>query len=194
MKKIVFLSGLLCATTVFFAVAAQNTIPNTSPPQLMPPSTQDLSNAESAKFEPTAASNIKILADQMECDQNNNKCVAIGHAIAQKLNDPDNRTISADKLVAFFSKKELNAPSRLIKIEAEGNVVVTTKETVIRAPRGHYDVDQEYAEMFEDVRVTNTEKNHVTGHYGEVCMKTGLYKIKSEGQQVQALIFSADKK
>lgn len=188
-EKTVFLSGLLfCATTVA-AITAENPIPD---PKSSAPVVQEGTNAESAKS--ASASNIKILADQMECDQNNNKCVAIGHAIAQKLNDPDNRTISADKLVAFFSKKELNAPSRLIKIEAEGNVVVTTKETVIRAPRGHYDVDQEYAEMFEDVRVTNTEKNHITGHYGEVCMKTGLYKIKSEGQQVQALIFSADKK
>jgi lipopolysaccharide export system protein LptA len=136
--------------------------------------------------------NIKILADEMECDQQTGKCIATGNAVAQKLNDPEGRTIAADKLITFFAKKDPQGPSKLTRIEAEGNVVITTGETIIRAPRGYYNAETEYAELFEDVRATNAGKNHLVGNHGDVYMNTGQYKVTSANQQVQALIFTKD--
>lgn len=145
----------------------------------------------------SSSSDLKILADEMDCHSQENKCIATGNAIAEKLNDPEKRTLSADKLIAYFSKKEPGTQSKLIRIEAEGNVVVTTGETIIRGPRGTYQVEEEYAEIFDDVQVTN-KQNHLHGDYGEVFMKTGQYKVKemgtNPGKQVVALIFSEKKK
>ena len=138
----------------------------------------------------TKTNNIKILADQMECDDKQNKCIATGNAVAQKTNDPKNSTISAHVLIAYFSPKEPGKSSQLIRIEAEGDVVITTGNTIIRAPRGYYKVTEEYAELFEDVRVTNSGKNQLNGTHGDVFFDTGHYKVTSEGKQVQALLFS----
>lgn len=147
--------------------------------------------AESVQSSSSPQGNVKILADNMECDQATNKCVATGNAVAQKLNTPDNQVISAETLIAYFAKSAPDQPSRLVRLEAIGDVMVTTGDTIIRAPRGEYDVDKDYAQLFEDVHVTNKE-NHVHGHYGEVFMKTGLYKIVSDSDQVEALLFTKE--
>lgn len=141
--------------------------------------------------------NIRILSDEMECDQNQRRCIATGNAIAEKVNDPKKQSISAHKLTAYFSEKTETKQSQLERIDAEGDVVVTTGDTIIRGPRGTYRVNAdktiESAEIFEDVRVSN-DKNQVNGTYGHVDMVTGKYTIQQEpGRQVEALVFTQKK-
>lgn len=182
---------------------------------------------------------VKILADSLECDQIKNVCTASGNASAQKLNDPELKTIMAHKLVAYFERNEKGAEvkkespvkeapkdqpkeeiknkskeetkdkpddksvekdegegmghMKLVRLEADGNVVMTTRENVIQGDRAEYKVQEEFVEVFgKNVKITNKE-NQLNGNYCQANLKTGKYKMVNEGARVQALITQAKK-
>ncbi len=159
---------------------------------------------------------VKILADHLECDQLKGVCTAQGNASAQKLNDPELKTIVADKLLAYFEKgekdKEKEKPTqakeaekkeekeaslegdtglghmKLVRLEAHGDVVMTTRENVIQGDRAEYKVQEDLVEVFgKNVKITNNE-NQLNGNYCQANLKTGKYKMIKEGGRVQALI------
>lgn len=155
--------------------------------------------------QPTGLANLKILADKMECFQEDEICVASGNASAVKLDSEDRQTVNADKLIAHFEKekekekkeedgKEKGSGSTKISlIEAEGNVFMVKGPTIIQGDKGTYDTKTEIAHVYGDVRITSDE-NQINGDHGEVNMKTGHYKIDNkEKQQVQALLYTKDK-
>jgi len=63
--------------------------------------------------------NIKILANQMDCDQTKNVCVAKGDAIAEKLNDSKVKILKADQITAHFAKEGGTGPLKVTRLEAE---------------------------------------------------------------------------
>lgn len=149
-------------------------------------------------------SNVKIIADSLECDQIKNVCIALGNAFIEKLNDPDKKTIQADRIEMFFEKtdeksvskeqkKESAAGQKAKEFHADGNVIVTLKETIIRGNRAIYNPDTDIAEVFENVSVTSG-KNEVLGNYGRADLKTGEYKVLNSGGRVTALVFQGSKK
>lgn len=152
--------------------------------------------ASSPKASPLPTSenqaNIKILSDQMDCDQDHNVCVAKGHAIAEKLGDSKVKILKADQITAHFAKEGGTGPLKVTRLEAMGNVFFIIGDIIIQGKRGNYATENEIAEVFEDVKITNGE-NQLDGSYGKVNMKTGHYSLKRNGERVQALIFTKDK-
>jgi lipopolysaccharide export system protein LptA len=135
---------------------------------------------------------IKILSDQMDCDQSHNTCIAKGNATAEKLNDPKVKILKADQITAHFAKAGGTGPLKVTRLEATGNVFFIIGDIIIQGKRGNYLADSEVAEVFEGVKVTNG-KNQLDGDYGTVNMKTGHYSLKGGGERVQALIFTDNK-
>jgi lipopolysaccharide export system protein LptA len=137
--------------------------------------------------------NIKILSEQMDCDQSHNVCVAKGNAIAEKLNESKVKILKADQITSYFGKEGETGPLKLTRLEAEGNVFFIIGDVIIQGKRGTYLAESEIAEVFDDVKVTNG-KNQLDGGYAQVNMKTGHYSIKRGLEPVQALIFTQGSK
>ncbi len=135
--------------------------------------------------------NIKILSQQMDCDQSRNICIAKGDAIAEKLGDPKAKILKADQITVHFAKEDGKGPLKMTRLEAEGNVFFLIGDIVIQGKRGNYVDHSEVAEVFDDVKVTNGQ-NQLDGSYATVNIKTGHYSIKRNGKRVQALIFTKD--
>lgn len=145
----------------------------------------------SSKTTPQNQPNIKILSDQMDCNQEHSFCVAKGNATAEKLGDSKVKILKADQIKAHFAKEGEAGPLKVVKLEAEGNVFFIIGDIIIQGERGHYVTDSEVAEVFDNVKITNGS-NQLDGGYGKVNMKTGHYSIKRDGEPVQALIFSKE--
>gem|GEM_PF-2795795 len=137
--------------------------------------------------------NIKILSEQMDCDQGHNMCIAKGNAIAEKLNDAKVKILKADQITAYFSKEGGEGPLKVTRLEAEGNVFCIIGDIIVQGIRGTYLVDDDVAEVFDDVKITNGN-NQLDGGYAKVHMKTGHYSIKRGNERVQALIFTKESK
>jgi lipopolysaccharide export system protein LptA len=156
-----------------------------------------LINATFANPVPTAPTqtqpNIKILSEQMDCDQSHNVCVAKGNAIAEKLDDSKVKILKADQITSYFSKEGGTGPLKVTRLEAEGNVFFIIGDIIVQGKRGTYLAENDVAEVFDDVKITN-EKNQLDGGYAKVNMKTGHYSIKRGSEPVQALIFTKDSK
>jgi lipopolysaccharide export system protein LptA len=137
--------------------------------------------------------NIKILSDQIDCNQNKNVCIAKGNATAEKLNDTKVKILKADQIIAHFAKENGTGPLKVTQLEATGNVFFIIGDIVIQGSRGNYSAQTEIAEVFENVKITNGN-NQLDGGYAQVNMKTGQYSIKRNGERVSALIFTKDQK
>lgn len=148
--------------------------------------------------------NIKIIADSIECDQIQNTCVATGNAFIEKLNVPDKRTIQADFITMVFEKNTDKNPSdkkdegmpggqKPKDFHAEGNVLVTIKDSIIRGDEADYNPNTEVAEIHDNVSVTSG-RNEILGNYGRADLKTGEYKVINSAGRVTALVFQDNKK
>jgi len=78
------------------------------------------------------------------------------------------------------------------KIEATGNVRIATEREFIRADRGTYDADKQFAVLIGDVRVTQ-DQNQLNGEYAEVDLKSGVSRLLGAppgagGGQVKGLV------
>lgn len=140
---------------------------------------------------PSNQPNIKILSDQMDCNQSHNVCVAKGNAIAEKLDDSKVKILKGDQITSYFSKEGGTGPLKVSRLEAEGNVFFIIGDIIVQGKRGTYLAKEEIAEVFDEVKITNGN-NQLDGNYAKVNMKTGHYSIKRGDEPVQALIFTKD--
>lgn len=144
---------------------------------------------------------VRIVADAMDCDQQQNICIATGNAFAERPDDPDKRTIRAEKFIAHFSKssqtenKDQNGAGKndLDKIEAHGHVVITDKDSIILCDKAIYDHPKEIVELFDNVKITN-QQNQLNGSYGHADLKTKKYHVTNNGKLVEGLFVNTDKK
>ena len=155
---------------------------------------------------------LNIVADIMECDQKTNICTATGSTFAQKLKDPAKQTIRAEKLIAHFEKKnngeakpdttnkdeepsqEKNELSKLKKLEAIGDVVMTDDGSILRCHHAIYHADSETAEFFGNVSLTRG-RNQMEGDYGHADLKTSQYFVKADDDKeelAQGLFYQND--
>lgn len=86
----------------------------------------------------------------------------------------DKRRVRADRFVAFF--KEEGGKQSLRRVEALGNVVITTPTEIARGNRGDYDAETQVATLSGNVRLTRGD-NQLNGDRAEVNMKTGVSKL-----------------
>lgn len=111
--------------------------------------------------------------DSLEYWEQRQIAVARGAAVARK----GDRQIRADTLIARFAE---DAAGQLVatRMDAVGNVVITTAEEVARGDEGIYNVDSETAILQGNVRITRGE-NQLNGERAEVDLKTGISKLLS---------------
>lgn len=122
--------------------------------------------------------------DSLEYWETRRIAVARGDASAVRTN----QQIDADILTAYFGDGP-EGENRIERVDAIGNVVITTPEEVARGNEGVYDVLREIATLAGDVRVTRGE-NQLNGERAEVNLKTGLSKMlpgSTSGGRVRGL-------
>lgn len=135
--------------------------------------------------------NIKILSDQMDCDQARHVCIAKGNATAEKLNDKKTKVLKADQITAHFAKDAKSGSTQVTHLEADGNVFFVIGDIAIQGKQGEYLVESGIAKVKDDVKITHGE-NQLDGGYAEVNMETGHYSLRHDGEQVQAMIYTKD--
>jgi len=121
--------------------------------------------------------------DSLEYWENQRMAVARGKASAKR----EDRRIEADVLTAHFEpgtagSSEATGDSgasenlELRKIEAFGNVRITTPLERALGNHGIYYADRELATLDGDVKITR-EENQLNGEYAEVNLKTGISRL-----------------
>lgn len=109
--------------------------------------------------------------DSLEYWDQRRLAVARGGAVAQR----EGQRIDADVLTAFFGDGP-DGVSRVERVDAIGDVVITTPQEVVRGREGVYDVLRETATLAGDVRVTRGD-NQLNGERAEVNLKTGISRM-----------------
>jgi len=110
----------------------------------------------------------------------------------------DKKRVRADRFVAYF--KEAAGKQSLRRVEALGNVVITTPTEIARGNRGDYDAETQVATLTGNVRLTRGD-SQLNGDRAEVNMKSGVSKLlagdgrpttaqtnPAEGKRVRVLI------
>ena len=111
--------------------------------------------------------------DSLEYWEKKRIAVARGEAlVVQK----DGR-LKADVLTAHF-RKTAGGGTKLYRVEAFGNVLVTTPSGIARGDRGTYDADSGIATLTGSVKITRGN-NQLNGEIAEINLKTGVSRILS---------------
>jgi lipopolysaccharide export system protein LptA len=144
----------------------------------------------------TTADN-EITADhQIEFWPEKQTLVAQGNALAIQ---GENR-LNADTLTGHL-ERDVTGRSRLTRVDAAGNVRVTTPDEVVTADRGVYNIESGIATLVGSVKITRGA-NQLNGCSADIDMKAGVSKIhgckkgSSGAPRVQGLIVpeAADRK
>jgi lipopolysaccharide export system protein LptA len=102
--------------------------------------------------------------------------VARGNAVAVQ----KDRRIRADALTAFF-KPRRDGALEVVRMDAVGNVVITTPREVARGDEGVYNVRKGIATLSGDVKITRGE-TQLNGSVAEVNFKSGISRLLSSGK------------
>ncbi len=114
--------------------------------------------------------------DSLEYWQQRQVAVARGDATATR----ERQKIRADALTAFFVESKKGGTA-LNRVDAEGNVVITTPEEVARGREGVYNADKGTATLTGDVRITRG-KNQLNGERAIVNLNTGISRLLPAGK------------
>lgn len=109
--------------------------------------------------------------DSLEYWERKNLAVARGDAVAVR----GDKRIKADVLSAYFAPDK-SGKSKLTRIEAFGNVRISTPTEFARGDRGIYFVEREFATLSGAVKITR-EENQLNGEYAEVDLKSGVSRL-----------------
>jgi lipopolysaccharide export system protein LptA len=102
--------------------------------------------------------------------------VARGNAVAAQ----GSREIRADALTVFFEPNR-QGTLKAVRMDAVGNVVITTPQEVARGNEGVYNVKKGVATLSGDVKITRGE-TQLNGSIAEVNFKTGISRLLSSGK------------
>lgn len=109
--------------------------------------------------------------DQLEFWENQNAAVARGDALIVS----NERRLKADTLTAFFKGAAGNA-REIERVEAHGNVLVSTATEIVRGDRGVYQSESGIAVLLGSVKMTRG-RSQLNGAYAEVNLKTGVSRL-----------------
>lgn len=113
---------------------------------------------------------VHVTADELVLNQLEKRVVAITNVIIKQ----GTLTLWADRVEAYFSKKEGSQKIHLIK--AFGNVKIQDQDNTATGDRGIYDL-QRGEVILEDNVIISDAKNRVTGSYGIMHQKTGVTRV-----------------
>ncbi len=108
---------------------------------------------------------------QMEYYERAQKAVARGNATVNH----NGKTIRANVLVAYL-RKNRKGNTEIYKVDAHDNVVIVTKEEIVRARQGIYDVIAATVTLMGDVRITRGQ-NQLSGDQAIINLNTGISKL-----------------
>jgi lipopolysaccharide export system protein LptA len=114
--------------------------------------------------------------DSLEYWQEKRVAVARGDATAVR----GTQRIAADTLTAHFVELK-NGTTELSRIDADGNVVITTPEEVARGREGVYTAAKGTATLTGDVRITRG-RNQLNGERAVVNLNTGISRLLPAGK------------
>ncbi len=147
----------------------------------------------------TTPNDVLTARDDLEYWSAKHMAVARGDAVVIT---KDHRRIAADVLVAYTTPQEatqsgtptkvsastaadandpLGAAGKLQKVEAFGNVVVSTPTDVVTGDRGVYVPDTGIAVLVDHVRITRGQ-NQLEGSEAEVNLKSGVSRLLAAGK------------
>lgn len=109
--------------------------------------------------------------DSLEWYDQKQIAVARGDAIAVK----EDRSIRGDVLVAEVERPE-NQPARIHRVDAYGNVIVTSAEQIAQGDQGDYNLDTGIATLIGRVSVTKGD-NELRGQYAVVDTNNNVSRI-----------------
>lgn len=119
--------------------------------------------------------------DSLEYWEKRNLAVARGNAIAER----GQNKLRADVLTAHF-RKDAKGKSRVSKVDAFDNIVITTPDEIVRSNRGVYDVETGIAKLTGSVKITRGT-NQLNGEYAEVNLNTGVSRLFGRGGGVRGI-------
>jgi len=129
--------------------------------------------------------------DTLEYWEERAQAVARGNATAVR----EGRKIKADVLVSLFSKNK-QGQSEINRVNAFGNVVITTKSEHITADKGVYNVKSAVATLTGSVKI-NRNGNLLNGCSATVNLKTNVSRLKScagtKDNRVRGLVLPSGK-
>jgi lipopolysaccharide export system protein LptA len=131
-----------------------------------------------------------IARDSLEYYEDKQLAVARGDALAIR----EDRRVRADVLMAhFLAKKGNKRSSSMDRIEAVGNVHLSTDTDIVTANRGDYRLNAGLATVTGDVRITRGE-TQLNGDRAEVNLNTGQSRLLNDapgsqkaGERVRAI-------
>jgi len=109
--------------------------------------------------------------DSLEYWERKQLAVARGDADARRAD----KRIRADVLTATFETGP-DGKQAITRIDAYGNVRISTATEFARGERGVYYVDREFATLTGEVSLTRDD-NQLNGQYAEVDLKTGVSRL-----------------
>ena len=130
--------------------------------------------------------------DSLEYWEKERMSVARGEAVVVQ----EDGRLKADILTVHF-RKTTGEKAKLYRVEAFGNVLVSTPSGIARGERGTYDADTGIASLTGSVKITRGN-NQLNGEIAEVNLKTGVSRILSaskpgsKSRPVRALITPQD--
>jgi lipopolysaccharide export system protein LptA len=93
--------------------------------------------------------------------------------------------------MAYFSPGDGDArASDVDRMEAIGNVLISTPQDIVRARRGDYNPNTGIATLTGDVKITRGD-NQMNGEFAEVNLNTGISRITGgdqDGGRVKGLV------
>jgi lipopolysaccharide export system protein LptA len=87
----------------------------------------------------------------------------------------DGQRLEAEHVIATLAPGSAGALA-VTKVEADGNVRIATPREFVRADRGTYDVEKQFAVLTGGVKVTQ-DQNQLNGEYAEVDLKSGVSRL-----------------
>ena len=114
--------------------------------------------------------------DSLEYFEDRQLAVARGDALAIR----EDRRVRADTLLAHFTSQEgKKRSSKMDRIEAIGNVHLSTATDIVTANRGDYQLNAGLATVTGDVRITRGE-TQLNGNRAEVNLNTGQSRLLTD--------------
>ncbi len=134
-----------------------------------------------------------VANDSLEYFENDQLAVARGDALAIR----QDRRVQADVLMAHFNDADAGGGNADVdRIEAVGNVHISTPEDIVNADRGDYQLDAGVATLAGNVRITRGD-NQLNGEFAEVDFNTGISRIVggpgAEKERVKVLLLPKPK-
>jgi lipopolysaccharide export system protein LptA len=127
--------------------------------------------------------------DSLEYWDQRKLAVARGDAVAIE----KDRRVAGDVLTAHVTEDPKTKASKISRVDAFGNVRVSTPTQIAQGAKGVYNLETQIATLVDHVRVTQGT-NQLNGDYAEVNLNTGVSRMLSgnaagkAGARVSALI------